>query len=110
MAKSYTSQTDLVFAALSDPTRRSIIEKLQSGDSTLLELAEDYNVSFQAVAKHLSVLSRAGIINKEKVGRSYNISFNRSAFAESLQWMNNLHNFWHSSFDSLEQFLDNQDK
>ena len=64
MAKTNTSQMDNIFNALSDPSRRSMIEKLKTKEYSVLELAEHYDMTFQAVSKHLKTLERANLLTR----------------------------------------------
>lgn len=97
---------DKVFFALSDGTRRSILEKLKDVDMTVMQLADCYDMSFQAISKHLKVLDHAGLITKKKEGRKYLCSQKSSSLSLAILWISSQHEFWKSSFDSLEEFLD----
>ena len=82
------------FAALSDPTRRAILERLAEGDATVGELAEPFAMSLPAISKHLSVLERAGLVSKERDGV-------RSATS----WLEEYRRFWEANLDSLDAYL-----
>jgi len=93
------------FAALADPTRRAIIERLASGEATVTELAEPFPISVQAVSKHLRVLERAGLIAR---GRSAQLRPSRlqgAPLKEALEWLETYRRFWHGSFDRLDERL-----
>jgi DNA-binding transcriptional ArsR family regulator len=107
--KVYTSQLDRVFAALSDPTRRGIISRLQEKEYPVMELAEEFDVSFQAISKHLKVLDKAALIERRKEGRFQYCKYNADAMSEAIRWMSFHHEFWKGSFNSLENFLDQMD-
>ncbi|NND34461.1 MAG: winged helix-turn-helix transcriptional regulator [Saprospiraceae bacterium] len=91
-----------VFSALSDVNRRKIIELLHEQDSTLLELAGHFSISFQALSKHIKILEQAQIINKEVKGKYRQLSLNGHALREAMEWMAYYSSFWNESFDKLE--------
>lgn len=107
MSKIYTSKLDYIFAALSDPTRRAILETLQQGEKPVMDIAKDFAITFQATSKHLKVLDRAGLIKRKKIGRQSICIYNPQPMSEAFTWMAQQYDFWQSNFDSLEQFLDN---
>ena len=94
-----------VFSALADPTRRDLVARLASGDATLSQLAEPYDVSVQAVSKHLKVLEHAGLITR---GRTAQLRPSRLASAplkEAVDWLERYRRFWEAGFDRLEARL-----
>jgi DNA-binding transcriptional ArsR family regulator len=95
-----------VFAALADGNRRKIIELLHQKDSTLLELNENFEVSFQALSKHIKVLEGAEIVTKKKQGKYRVLSLNRNPLQQSLKWISYYSDFWNQSFDKLENLID----
>ena len=99
------TNTDKIFSALADGTRRKIIEKLSVKDSTLLEMTESFSISFQALSKHIKILEVAEIITKEKQGKYRMLSLNRKAFEPSLKWISYYSNFWNQSFDKLDELI-----
>jgi DNA-binding transcriptional ArsR family regulator len=101
-----TTELDLVFSALADPTRRKIIEKLKSRSYTIVELSGLFDMSLPAVSKHLKVLDRASLIEKEKEGKFVVCSYNPKPFEKALGWIGKQYNFWNEGFDSLEKLLD----
>jgi len=93
------------FAALADPTRRAILERLAAGDATVKELAEPFPISVQAVSKHLKVLERAGLITR---GRSAQLRPSRlqvAALKDAADWLDTYSGFWHEGFDRLDERL-----
>ncbi|MDN5203703.1 metalloregulator ArsR/SmtB family transcription factor [Fulvivirgaceae bacterium BMA10] len=109
MSKLSEEQLDLIFSALSDRTRRSILKKVQVQECSVKDLVENYDMSFQAVAKHLNVLEKAHLINKRKSGRHYYSSLNEKQLTQALNWISKQYDFWNSSFSSLDEFLNAQD-
>ena len=98
-------QLTSTFAALADPTRRAILERLADGEATVNELAEPFPISVQAVSKHLKVLERAGLIAR---GRSAQLRPSRlegAPLQEALEWLERYRRFWHGSFDRLDERL-----
>ena len=93
------------FAALADPTRRAILSRLAEGEATVNELAEPFEISLQAVSKHLKVLERAGLITR---GRSAQLRPSRLEVAplkEAVDWLETYRAFWHGGFDRLDERL-----
>ncbi len=101
---------DKVFSALSDSTRRSILVQLKKAPKTLMELADQYDMSFQGVSKHLKVLENAELLNKEKNGRQYICRHKAEMLTEAITWISHQHDFWSQNFDSLDQFLNKNDQ
>ncbi len=93
------------FAALADPTRRAILERLVDGEATVNELAEPFPISVQAVSKHLKVLERAGLIAR---GRSAQLRPSRlqgAPLQQAVAWLETYRRFWEGSFDRLGERL-----
>lgn len=96
-----------VFGALADPTRRAIVEHLaQRGEATIIELAQPFEMSLEAVSKHIRVLERAGLVGRRKVGRSYRCHLAEPARLHTArQWLLDLESFWQQRLDSLADYL-----
>jgi DNA-binding transcriptional ArsR family regulator len=93
------------FAALADPTRRAILERLAEGEATVNELAEPFPISVQAVSKHLKVLERAGLIKR---GRSAQLRPSRlqgAPLQQAVAWLETYRRFWEGRFDRLDERL-----
>ena len=95
----------VTLAALSDPTRRSILGRLADGPATVGELAEPFRMSQQAVSKHLAYLERARLVEKRREGRRQVCTLNPVPFREVDAWMGDYRRFWEESFDRLESIL-----
>jgi DNA-binding transcriptional ArsR family regulator len=94
-----------VFAALADPIRRDLVARLATADATVGELAAPYDVSLQAVSKHLKVLERAGLITR---GRSAQLRPSRlqgAPLQEAVDWLEKYGRLWQASFDRLDERL-----
>ncbi len=76
-----------VFGALADPTRRDIVARLSDGDATLTELADRYDVTIQAVSKHLKVLEGAGLVTRSRVGQSRPVHLEAEVFDLMTKWI-----------------------
>ena len=96
---------EIVFAAIGDPTRRAIIERLSRSDATVNELAQPFPVTLQGVAKHVRILETAGVIRKKKIGRSYHCSLNQASLSIARDWMDNLEKDWNARLDRLDVYL-----
>jgi DNA-binding transcriptional ArsR family regulator len=101
--------TDKVFAALADKNRRKIVEMLHQKDSTLLELSESFEMSFQGLSKHIKILESAEVLKKTKVGKHRILSLNQKALKDALKWMTHYSDFWNQSFDQLEHLIQQED-
>ena len=93
------------FAALADPTRRAILERLAEGEATVTELAEPFPISTQAVSKHLKVLERAGLISRGRAAQLRPSRLEGAPMGEAADWLGRYERFWSDSFDQLERRL-----
>ena len=93
------------FAALSDPTRRLIVERLARRPATVNELAKPFAMTQQAVSKHLAYLERARLIEKRREGRQHICSLTPDAIREVAEWAENYRRFWDASFERLDEYL-----
>ena len=96
---------NVTFGALSDPTRRAIVERLARGDASVGELAEPFDMSLPAVSKHLTVLERAGLVERVKEGRTRRCRLIDEPMREALAWIAGYGRFWEGQLDSLERLL-----
>ena len=96
---------DNVFAALADPTRREILERLAGREASVTELAEPFAISLPAISKHLRVLEKAGLITRERAGRVHHLRLRPLALKEAAEWLVHYHFFWEEQFDSLSEYL-----
>lgn len=99
-----------VFSALSDGNRRKIIECLHEENSTLLELATKFSISFQALSKHIKILEDAEIVVKSKKGKYKELTLNHVPLRQSLEWISYYANFWNDSFDKLDVLINQQNE
>src|SRR5262249_47103206 len=103
-------QLSRTFAALADPTRRSILARLSEGEATVNELAEPYSISVQAVSKHLKVLERAGLIRRGRSGEFRASRREGAPLAEVVTWLESYRRFWAKGFDRLEERLQGSER
>lgn len=94
-----------IFLALSDPTRRAIIERLSQGPATVSELTEPFVVSQQMISKHIAYLIRANIVVKSKLGRESVCSLKPETIKAVSDWALAYRRFWDESFDKLDAVL-----
>jgi DNA-binding transcriptional ArsR family regulator len=98
-------QLSSTFAALADPTRRAILERLSTGEATVNELAEPFPISVQAVSKHLRVLERAGLIERGRAAQLRPSRLRAAPLKDAADWLQTYRRFWNDSFDRLDRRL-----
>lgn len=96
---------DIIFSALSDPTRRAILQLLLEDDMAVTDVAEPFEMSLAAISKHLGVLSRAGLISQEKRGRVKWCKLEPDAMKAASVWMQGFGQFETLDFDGFERYL-----
>src|SRR5205807_8154244 len=101
-----TDQLDRTFAALADPTRRAIVARLASGEASVTELAEPFEMTMPAVSKHLKVLERAGLIARSRERQWRPARLEASPLKEVAEWTERYRRFWEESYDRLDEYLD----
>lgn len=94
------------FAALADPTRREILERLAQGEATVGELAEPFDMTFAAVSKHLRVLEAAGLVTRGREAQYRPARLDAKPLAAASRWIGDYAKFWADSLDSLDSYLD----
>ncbi len=102
MSVDYLSNT---FAALADPTRRAILARLASGEASVSELAEPFEMSMPAISKHLKVLERAGLIARGREAQWRPCRLEAAPLKEAANWLEEYRRFWEESFDRLDEYL-----
>ncbi|MGA2411314.1 MAG: metalloregulator ArsR/SmtB family transcription factor [Candidatus Binataceae bacterium] len=93
------------FAALADPTRRAILARLASGETSVTELAEPFKMSLPAVSKHLKVLERAGLITRGREAQWRPCRLKPDPLRNAADWLEHYRRFWDESFDRLDDYL-----
>ena len=95
-----------VFSALADPVRREILARLDGDELLVSELAAPFDISLQAVSKHIQVLARAGLVVQERTGRISRCRLDAGPLYDAAVWMNRYSKYWQSQFDTLAAWLD----
>jgi DNA-binding transcriptional ArsR family regulator len=101
---------DSVFHALGDATRRTMLRELSSGERTVSELAQPFDMSLAAASKHIKALEAAGLIQREIRGRTHVCRLEPGPLASAHEWLRYYENFWNERLDVLEQLLRAQDE
>jgi DNA-binding transcriptional ArsR family regulator len=99
------SRLDAVFFALSDPVRRKLLDRLDGQAFLVSELAAPFDISLQAVSRHIQVLVRAGLIQQERSGRISRCSLDAGPLLDTAVWMNRYSKYWQQQFDVLAATL-----
>ncbi len=94
-----------VFAALADPTRRSILDRLAQGERSVTELAEPFDMTLPAVSKHLKVLERAGLVERSRSAQWRPCRLRALPLRDASDWLAEYRRFWEQSFDRLDEYL-----
>jgi DNA-binding transcriptional ArsR family regulator len=97
---------DAVFAALADPTRRAILSRLAAGEASVSEIAAPFEMSQPAVSKHLKVLERAGLIERDVDKQRRPSRLKAEPMAAAVSWLEEFKQFWSSSFNQLDGLLE----
>ena len=109
MVKYQDTALDRTFAALADPTRRALLARLIQQDGiSVSELAQPFSMSLPAIMKHLDVLSDAGLIAREKTGRTVACRLTAKPMEQAMDWLNRYQRFWSDNLDRLAAFLEEE--
>ena len=108
MVESVAYDLNLIFQALADPTRRSILRKVSRRERTVSELAKPFRMTLAAVSKHLQVLDRARLIRRKKRGSFQLIRTNPEALMQADEWIAWYRQHWDGRLESLRQLLENE--
>jgi DNA-binding transcriptional ArsR family regulator len=95
----------LTFAALADPTRRAILERLAHGPATVKDLAEPFDISMPAISKHLKVLEHAGLIERGREAQWRPAQLKAAPLKDAFEWLERYRENWVDNFDRLEAYL-----
>ena len=100
------ARLDASFAALSDATRRGILERLGIADASITDLAEKFHMTLTGVKKHVGVLEQAGLVTTEKVGRVRTCKLGLRRLEEEAAWIERYHRLWDARFDELDKVVE----
>ncbi len=106
MVKRSEAALDLTFSALADPTRRSILKSLSHGEWRVTDLAEPFAMSLPAVSKHVSVLEKAGLLKRSRLGREHYLKLEAAPMRQAATWIEHYRKFWEGSLDELARYLE----
>jgi DNA-binding transcriptional ArsR family regulator len=101
-----SQRLDATFAALADPTRRAILVRLASGESSVMELTKPFAMTQPAISKHLKVLERAGLISRGRDAQRRPCRLESKPLADANKWLERYRELWESSFQRLDTLLD----
>ena len=102
---SRNARLDALFAALADPTRRAIIERLSRSEARVTDVAEPFPISLNAVSKHIRVLEASGVVERHRKGRDHILSINTRSLDEVDGWIERMHRYWEERLDAMERLL-----
>jgi DNA-binding transcriptional ArsR family regulator len=100
-----SDQLSATFAALADPTRRAILARLASGEMSVTDLAEPFDMTLPAVTKHLKVLQRAGLITRSREAQWRPCRLEAKPLKRAADWVEQYRQFWERNLDNLEEYL-----
>jgi DNA-binding transcriptional ArsR family regulator len=106
MVQYHTSRFDASFAALSDATRRGVLEQLARGDASITELADKFHMTLTGMKKHVGVLEQAGLVTTEKVGRVRTCKLGARRLEEEALWIEKYRALWAARFDELDNVVE----
>lgn len=104
------TRLDQTLMALADPTRRAILQRLSHGEARVTELAQPFDMSLNAVSKHIRILERADLVTRRTAGREHFLSFNRQRLDEVASWIESQRASWNARLDALETLLREEDE
>jgi len=106
MVQLAASRLDMTFAALSDATRRGVLEQLARAEASITELAERFHMTLTGMKKHVGVLQRAGLVRTEKIGRVRTCRLGMLGLQEEAAWIGSYQRLWDTRFDALDAIVE----
>ncbi len=106
MVQYSSTRLDASFAALSDATRRGVLEQLGRADASITDLAEKFHMTLTGMKKHVGVLEQAGLVTTEKVGRVRTCKLGPLRLDDETAWLERYHQLWDARFDALDQIVE----
>jgi DNA-binding transcriptional ArsR family regulator len=106
MVQYLESHLDASFAALSDATRRGVLEQLGRGDASITDLAETFHMTLTGIKKHVGVLEQAGLVRTEKVGRVRTCTLGPRRLQEETAWIERYRQLWEARFTELDRVVE----
>jgi DNA-binding transcriptional ArsR family regulator len=108
MVQYSTARLDASFAALSDATRRGVLEQLGRADASITDLAEKFRMTLTGMKKHVGVLEQAGLVTTKKIGRVRTCKLGPRRLEEETAWIERYRQLWSSRFDELDKVIEEQ--
>lgn len=105
MVQFQQTRSDTAFAALSDATRRGVLEQLGRSDASITDLAESFHMTLTGMKKHITVLEQAGLVTTEKVGRVRTCRLGLSRLEQEAEWIERYRQLWDARFDKLDKVI-----
>jgi DNA-binding transcriptional ArsR family regulator len=102
----YQARLDTTFAALSDVTRRGVLEQLGGSDASISDLARRFHMTLTGIKKHVSILEQAGLVTTEKVGRVRTCKLGLRRLEEEAAWIERHRQLWSARFDALDKIVE----
>jgi DNA-binding transcriptional ArsR family regulator len=99
---------DSAIAAIADPTRRAILERLARGPARVTDVAAPFSMSLAAVSKHVKVLERAGLVRRTRLGREHTLELDAEPLRAITRWTSRFERYWNERLDRLEAFFTNR--
>lgn len=106
MVQYSTARLDASFAALSDATRRGVLEQLARADASITDLAEKFHMTLTGMKKHVGILERAGFVTTQKVGRVRSCRLGLLRLEEEAAWIESCRRLWDARFDALDNLVE----
>ena len=106
MVQYTTARLDASFAALSDATRRGVLERLGRSDASITELADQFHMTLTGMKKHVGVLEQAGLVSTQKIGRVRTCRLGRRRLEEEAAWIERYRQLWAARFDALDRVIE----
>jgi len=106
MVQCYAADLDAAFAALSDATRRGVLEALGRGEASISALADRFGMTLTGMKKHVGVLERAGLVTTQKVGRVRMCALGLDGFEDAAAWIAGRRQMWNARFDALDAVVE----
>ena len=102
--------SEAVWTALSDPTRRAIVERLTRGPTRVTDVAAPFDMSLNAVSKHIKVLEAAQLVRRTRQGREHALELDPAPLRDVTRWASEIERFWSARLDRIEQFFEEKQK
>jgi DNA-binding transcriptional ArsR family regulator len=106
MVQHVTARLDATFAALSDPTRRGVLQQLGRGDASISDLADTFEMTLTGMKKHVGVLEDAGLVATEKIGRVRTCTLGPYRLEDEKEWLESYRQLWSARFDALDEVVE----